>query len=459
MTKRKAKVTSSGDHQAFCNICGSKWPSWKAAKSHRSKAHEVELRRRSKKARTDRGGYCNWSSDEDVTMNPPSPPEPPLELPEGSKRQSKMPARFVDFVPSSTRSSALPSRFLPHLFDHIPPDENPAPCVEPAQPVIVQRDAFVTETDEYGMFSAFPNKPIQVAGVQDVYEDPSFDDTTADDGIEPSSVPPSFNKYHPFPNFTAFAFTKWVNNEGGNKSHAEIDKLVQDVILHPEFDREHLRNYKSGYESHRLNNALSHSLSGWQTTTVEISLPPEDGKHRARDKVTRMGVKGVQYRSLIETIKSVLKNTDGPSLQHEPYRQYWKPTADAPTERVFGELYTADAWLEAYKEVRELPKRDDIDNFVLPVQLYSDSTHLANFGDASLWPLYGWFGGWSKYDRNKSSLSTCQHLAYICSVRTFSSILYIPAVTDFHVSATTRGSGRFKEQIQPRWLTKRLNIS
>ncbi|EJC99726.1 uncharacterized protein FOMMEDRAFT_34037, partial [Fomitiporia mediterranea MF3/22] len=34
---------------------------------------------------------------------------------------------------------------------------------------------------------------------------------------------------------------------------------------------------------------------------------------------------------------------------------------------------------------------------VLPLILYSDSMHLANFGSVSLWPIYMYFRGQSKY--------------------------------------------------------------
>ncbi|KAK7679638.1 hypothetical protein QCA50_017350 [Cerrena zonata] len=45
--------------------------------------------------------------------------------------------------------------------------------------------------------------------------------------------------------------------------------------------------------------------------------------------------------------------------------------------------------------------------------LYSDSTHLANFGDASLWPLYLYFGNQSKYERVRPATGSCHHVAYI----------------------------------------------
>ncbi|KAI0647705.1 hypothetical protein C8Q79DRAFT_999321 [Trametes meyenii] len=44
---------------------------------------------------------------------------------------------------------------------------------------------------------------------------------------------------------------------------------------------------------------------------------------------------------------------------------------------------------------------------------WSDSTHLADFGTASLWPIYVQFGNQSKYERAKPSARACHHAAYI----------------------------------------------
>ena len=44
---------------------------------------------------------------------------------------------------------------------------------------------------------------------------------------------------------------------------------------------------------------------------------------------------------------------------------------------------------------------------------WSDSTHLANFGTAALWPLYIFFGNQSKWLRGKPRTASCHHAAYI----------------------------------------------
>ncbi|KAH7871046.1 uncharacterized protein C8R40DRAFT_1175015 [Lentinula edodes] len=47
---------------------------------------------------------------------------------------------------------------------------------------------------------------------------------------------------------------------------------------------------------------------------------------------------------------------------------------------------------------------------------YSDSTHLASFGTASICPGYLWFGSQSKYSRAKPSKFAAHHLVYFPSL-------------------------------------------
>jgi hypothetical protein len=76
--------------------------------------------------------------------------------------------------------------------------------------------------------------------------------------------------------------------------------------------------------------------------------------------------------------------------------------------------------LEEDAKIQAQP-RDASDNpntevAIAPILVWSDSTHLANFGTASLWPIYIFFGNLSKYTRGKPTAFAAHHLAYIPSV-------------------------------------------
>src|SRR6266567_260860 len=51
--------------------------------------------------------------------------------------------------------------------------------------------------------------------------------------------------------------------------------------------------------------------------------------------------------------------------------------------------------------------------------LDSDSTHLANFGTATLWPVYTLFSNQSKYSCAKPSNFAAHHVAYLPLVRLY----------------------------------------
>lgn len=65
------------------------------------------------------------------------------------------------------------------------------------------------------------------------------------------------------------------------------------------------------------------------------------------------------------------------------------------------------------------PPGETLENIVVPIMAYSDSTHLTSFGTASLWPIYFFIGLTSKYVRTKPTTFSAHHLAYIPSVSIF----------------------------------------
>jgi hypothetical protein len=81
-----------------------------------------------------------------------------------------------------------------------------------------------------------------------------------------------------------------------------------------------------------------------------------------------------------------------------PYFEYWK-ISEMKTVQVFSKSYLSPAILDAYAEINSLPcaPDDDLECVLAPLMMWSDTTHLASFGDASLWPFYLFFGNQSKY--------------------------------------------------------------
>ena len=87
-------------------------------------------------------------------------------------------------------------------------------------------------------------------------------------------------------------------------------------------------------------------------------------------------------------------------------------------QRVYDELYSSDAMIEAHMKLQQQPPElgCTLERVIASLMLWSDSTHLANFGTASLWPLYLFFGNQSKWVRGKPKTASCHHVAYIPKV-------------------------------------------
>ncbi|KAL5480587.1 hypothetical protein ACEPAI_1858 [Sanghuangporus weigelae] len=376
------------------------------------------------------------AADAPADLRPPPLLDAPPELPAGSKRQRKLPMKFKDHMPSCSTSRVLPAVSLPHLLDHVPAPEvwppappppplPPPPPVAPSPPVPVY-ESFRTVPNSFGAFRVYPRKPDDDPDSCLDLDDLCDFRPVARNHPSPSLPPVVKNVYAPFKNASVFLLICWMNRENKMKTYEEVDRLVHDVLLHPDFDIQDLRNFVAKCEHDRFDLYIkspadqnnTKSMDGWREGSVKIKLPPEDGKRRAEGKAEapEFEVGSINYRPILETVYKALDNPEASAFHYTPYQELWKPDYLSEAERIYGELYSSDIWLESHEEIQRLPRINEVDNFVLPILLYSDSTHLTKFGSASLWPLYMFLGGHSKYLRCKSAESTCNHLAYIPSL-------------------------------------------
>ncbi len=185
---------------------------------------------------------------------------------------------------------------------------------------------------------------------------------------------------------------------------------MDNVICAPDFDPADLVGVNLKRESARLDEPpveqgsssasiddplglTSHSGTGWTHTSVPIPIP--DGqKHDSWDDITYFNVKGLAVRQIIPIVQEIFGDAKAEKFHFTPYRHFWQPDEGGPPKRVLDELYTTDTFIKAHEEVNVLPREpgDTYERVVVALMLYSDSTRLAQFGSASLWPLYLYFG-------------------------------------------------------------------
>ena len=189
------------------------------------------------------------------------------------------------------------------------------------------------------------------------------------------------------------------------KSLSELDRLINDVILASDFRPEDLRGFCASQEAGRLDNQQIDSCSqfpatdDWIELTVEIALPCNKVQHKSGAEASCFTISGLFYRPLLQVIKMAFQDTTAEYFHFSPFREYWKPSPDAPPEWIYSELYASEAYIKEHERIiSQLPEPGcTLERVIAGIMLWSDSMHLASFSNASLWPIYLYIGNLSKY--------------------------------------------------------------
>ncbi|KAH9954823.1 hypothetical protein BGW80DRAFT_390490, partial [Lactifluus volemus] len=221
---------------------------------------------------------------------------------------------------------------------------------------------------------------------------------------------------------------QWVHNGSDSKSAAQIDDLVNKVILAEGFNPQDLRGdaangrFSLQRENQRLDSYEGEPSiqDGWKKGKIVLRLPGDKYKNLSEDVAPALEIDGIWYRSLTEVLKSAFAETDTKDLHLQPFKLYWRNPDDpnATPVRLFSELYNTDAFLDAHSNLTAQHREPgcELEKVIAAMMLWSDSTHLASFGTASLWPLYLYLGNGSKYQRAKPTSLAAHHVAYIPSL-------------------------------------------
>ncbi|KAF7317383.1 hypothetical protein HMN09_00474600 [Mycena chlorophos] len=169
--------------------------------------------------------------------------------------------------------------------------------------------------------------------------------------------------------------------------------------------------------------------NGWKTGSVTLQVPP--GRKTCQEML-EITISDIKYRPLLEIMQELFSSPRFENLHTTPFALRVDPKHQSrqgdpyanpadleldnrglpnlpPGHReVYGEMYTADRTINAYQNLPECEEEPVIVSF-MP---YSDGTHLAQFGTASLQPGYMFVGNESKYERAKPSAHAAFHFVY-----------------------------------------------
>ena len=233
-------------------------------------------------------------------------------------------------------------------------------------------------------------------------------------------------------NPSVFRLLLWHHNSALTKSLNDLNILVQNVIRAPDFSVEHFNDFDAARATDRFfeqEDLETHLNDGWYEQTVPITLACDKVLHKSEANAPTLDVASLYYRKPLEVIKAALQESNAQRFHIAPFEEYWTPHTDGPPERIYSDLYNSEAYLQEHAnlhgQIREDPQALEI--VIISMMLWSDSTHLTSFGNASLWPIYLFFGNQSKYDRAKPTTFSAHHLAYIPEVNTILVYCFIPS--------------------------------
>jgi len=251
---------------------------------------------------------------------------------------------------------------------------------------------------------------------------------------------------HWFPGHLAPSVS-WYS-EGSTDGATGLDRLVN-CIRDPHFNASQLEGFTAvgalrEFEKTHLSSEPGSALKpgdGWKCGKVAIRVPCTGHKQREED-APEFTVDGIWYRDPVEVITKELADPDSfENIHIKPFEDYWRPTEASDPIRVYSEVYTSDAMLQLEKEFEETSETTagpQLETFNLSALLYSDSTNLAQFGHASLWPMYMFIGNTSKYLRSRPNSFSAHHIAYLPTVRVLCSVICCMSHDSFASSCQTQ---------------------
>ena len=336
-------------------------------------------------------------------------------------------------MPTSTapvpRAAALNQQLPEEAADQQLPPGNEPQSSGPEDPTHT-----ITNTNSFGLFREYrtvsSHNPRNPDAFMDVQPTPAVPQSI---GSNLAAVAPGGSGHDPLAdskNMSEDLLLAWMTTGPGN-TPAGMNDLVHNVIRRPDFHPSELEDFNAVTATRRFEReqfskpgAALKVGDGWKEGSVSIRVPCT-GVRQKEEEAPEFVVNGILYRDAVEVITAELKDPDAfENIHLTPYKEWWRPDPAEEPVRVYSEIYNSDAMLQADKEMRDNlageareSELDDLETFIISALLYSDGTHLAAFGDASLWPVYLFLGNISKYIRLKPTSFSAHHIAYIPTVR------------------------------------------
>jgi hypothetical protein len=342
------------------------------------------------------------------------------------------------------------------------------PEARPRSPLRIRiRRILKTAANKFGLVRTYHGRP---SGVPQSYQAAFLaDDIPLPPSSKPVPAPSSVSEpktvksiIHPYPNISAFLFNRF-HWKGGKKTKKGRKELLEEVLLHDDFNVDDLRDV----DFDRLDRELASNpggvteTNGWKVSDVPIYIPTgkkhtkasrrEATARRRREQAVahddsddddnsedeysagrKYCVPNLHHRSLVDIVLDACSGPASKDYHWHPFEEHWSPPWNPQEkERVYGEVITSKAFLEADRILQSSPPEPgcDLPRCVVALMFYSDATHVAQFGQAKLWPIYTYVGNGSKYVRGRPSANAGYNVAFLPSVSFYQRYFIIISLT------------------------------
>ncbi|KAJ3526401.1 hypothetical protein NMY22_g10179 [Coprinellus aureogranulatus] len=350
----------------------------------------------------------------------------------------------TNFLPSSTLPISLfpsdallqlppPKRRLPVAPVNEEPDEEMETESSQSGPLPTVR--IRTPSNKFGLYKIFnlggsrdiPHDPDDSILPEDLHEREGLSFEESAKKVFDNSLQASRSEFYPFPNISAYRLGQWYWSDDREKSQRSFQDLLS-IVGSEDFNPADVKgaNWKkidrdlagSAYDIDDLDSKewVDDGIS-WNSVSVTLQIPFSQYTENPGNHL--FTIEGFHYRPLTPIIKAKLESSSG--REYFQYHGSMKLALGTPGKweggasgRLVGEIYTSPAFLEAYEALQASPPEPKCTllRHVVGLMFASDSTMLATFGTAKLWPLYMFFGNDSKYRRAKPTEQLFETVAY-----------------------------------------------
>ena len=287
--------------------------------------------------------------DQDFDVAEVSPPSFPLPL------VTPLPPLSFSSPPPQFMQAGRPKRNyrLPALYEDVNPEPLPPleeeeqqstaalPCLR-----LMSRNGLRTSTNSFGLLREYLFRPPF---------DPDFfvpeDDLHRVGRADPVFIPlPSSSPVHR--NESVEMLMNWKDSGTSTKSDAEVNRLVNGVLLDPNFKLEDLQGFNVARENQRSYAAEKKStfFDSFQTADIKIEVP----SGVCGIPPGTFSVPGLVYRKLTAVIQAAFSSPLASHFHFSPFKLFHR-SLSGEEERVFSEVYNSDAFIEEHDNVQRAP--------------------------------------------------------------------------------------------------------